>query len=253
MFLLLSVAALVAGPFVYALGQERKAARQFLDGFVFITIAGIVCVHIVPSSLSVGGVWALLFLLLGLGFPGALERIFKRAVHQAHSFILFVAALGLVVHAVIDGLALLPVAEPAQQGLMAALWSNQLALGVILHRLPVGMAIWWSLRPQFGVGVAVVVFAMIIVATTLSYSFAGEILQMAETRSIAYFQSFVAGSLVHVVAFGISHTHDAHVEGGGLASELPLVEAVSTDAWGYRLGILVGMFLVFTLPLLHWD
>ena len=136
---------------------------------------------------------------------------------------------------------------------MAALWSNQLALGVILHRLPVGMAIWWSVRPQFGLRIALAVFAVLIIATGASYSFAAEILQMAETSSIAYFQSFVAGSLVHIVAFGINHRHDTHVEGSSVAEELPAVEAVSTDAWGYRLGILVGMFLVFTLPLLHWD
>lgn len=248
MALLLSVAALLAGPFVYALGQRRQAARQFLDGFVFITIAGIVCVHIVPSALSSGGSLALVFLLLGLGFPVGLERIFRRAIHQAHSFILLIAALGLVIHALIDGIALLPTSPARTDGALAALWSNQLALGVILHRLPVGMAIWWSLRPQFGRNAAIVMFAVIIVATAISYGFAGPILAVAETSSVAYFQSFVAGSLVHVVAFGVSHTHDSHVEG-----ELPPGEAgsASSDAWGYRLGILVGMFLVFTLPHLH--
>jgi len=256
-FLLLSVAALVAGPFVYALGQRRTAGRQFLDGFVFITIAGIVCVHIVPSALATGGLSALAFLLLGLGFPVALERIFRRAVHQAHSVILLIAALGLVVHAVIDGVALVPINDIETQGLMAALWSNQLALGVILHRLPVGMAIWWSLRPQFGLTSAVSIFAIIIVVSSVSYSYAGSILAMAETRSIAYFQSFVAGSLVHIVAFGVSHTHDTHIESGitaeGLSAAAAEGQRASTDAWGYRLGILVGMFLVFTLPLLHWD
>lgn len=248
MALFLSVAALLAGPFVYALGQRKLAARQFLDGFVFITIAGIVCVHIVPSALSAGGSAALLFLLCGLGFPVALERVFSRAVHQAHSFILFVAALGLVVHALIDGIALMPVQQEAAQGVMAALWSNQLALGVILHRLPVGMAIWWSIRPQFGRNVAVAVFAVIIVTSAISYSFAGPLLEVAETRSLAYFQSFVAGSLVHIVAFGVSHSHDSHVEGEPVSDDTSRV-----DAWGYRLGILVGMFLVFTLPHLHAD
>jgi zinc transporter ZupT len=249
MSLFLSIAALLAGPFVYALGQRNLAARQFLEGFVFITIAGIVCVHIVPSALAAGGGLALLFLLLGLGFPVALERIFDRAVHQAHSFILFIAALGLIIHALIDGIALTPpAAESVEgQGLMAALWSNQLALGVILHRLPVGMAIWWSLRPQFGHKTAIMVFAVIIIATAISYSYAGPIVAMTESRSLAYFQSFVAGSLVHIVAFGVSHTHDHPVE----AHPPPRESMPRMDDWGYRLGILVGMFLVFTLPQLH--
>ena len=203
----------------------------------------------VPSALSSGGSLALVFLLLGLGFPVGLERVFRRAIHQAHSFILLIAALGLVIHALIDGIALLP-APPAQPGGgVADLWSNQLALGVILHRLPVGMAIWWSLRPQFGRNAAIVMFAVIIVATAISYGFAGPVLAVAETSSVAYFQSFVAGSLVHVVAFGVSHTHDSHVEGELAPGESGATP--SSDAWGYRLGILVGMFLVFTLPYLH--
>jgi hypothetical protein len=249
MSLFLSIAALLAGPFVYALGQRNRAARQFLEGFIFITIAGIVCVHIVPSALTAGGGLALLFLLLGLGFPVALERIFDRAVHQAHSFILFIAALGLVLHAFIDGIALTtPDPESTEgRGLIAALWSNHLALGVILHRLPVGMAIWWSLRPQFGQNTAVMVFVAIIIATAVSYSYAGPIMALTESRSLAYFQSFVAGSLVHIVAFGASHTHDQPLEASPESPEV----SPGMDAWGYRLGILVGMFLVFTLPHLH--
>jgi len=240
MYLLLSVAALLAGPYVYALGQTRRQARYFCDGFVFITIAGIVCVHIIPSALTLGGALALVFLLAGLCFPVLLERVFHRAMHRAHGVVLLLAALGLAVHAVLDGIALVPVQVATQEGLVGAFWSNQLALSVILHRVPVGMAIWWSLKPEFGQRAAVATFALIIGFTTIAYVFAGPMLALAETRSLAYFQSFVAGSLVHVVAFGISHAHDARVEPGG-----------SVDAWGYRLGILLGMFLVFTLPLLH--
>lgn len=241
MYLLLSVAALLAGPFVYALGQTRRQARYFCDGFVFITIAGIVCVHIVPSALAQGGAWALAFLLAGLGFPVLLEKVFHRAMHQAHGVILLLAVLGLAVHAVLDGIALLPSAESVEEGLAGpGFWTNQLALSVILHRVPVGMAIWWSLRPEFGQRAALGIFVLIIGFTTIAYVFAAPMVAMAESRSVAYFQSFVAGSLVHVVAFGISHAHEARVEPG-----------VGVNAWGYRLGILVGMFLVFTLPLLH--
>ena len=105
----LSVVALLLGPFVYAWGQSRPTARQVLDGFVFITIAGIVCVHIIPASITNGGPWALLFLALGLAFPVLLERQFHHLMHKAHDVILVLAALGLAVHAMVDGIALLPV------------------------------------------------------------------------------------------------------------------------------------------------
>lgn len=244
----LSVLALILGPFVYAWGQQRPTARQVLDGFVFITIAGIVCVHIIPVSISNGGLWAVVFLLLGLAFPVVLERQFHHLMHKAHGVILLLAALGLAVHAMIDGIALLPLetlggqagAATAGEGGLATLLDNQLAIGVILHRLPVGMAIWWSLRPHLGAPVAIGVFALIIAATAAAYFLGGPVVELAETRSLACFQAFVAGSLVHVVAFGVTHDHSGHIESRPQGSH-----------WGYRVGILLGLFLVFTAPHIH--
>jgi hypothetical protein len=54
------------------------------------------------------------------------------------------------------------------------------------------------------------------------------------------FNAFVAGSLVHVVAFGVSHEHDGDHHAGATGG-----------SWGYRVGILLAMFLVFTVPRLH--
>jgi hypothetical protein len=243
----LSVVALLLGPFVYAWGQSRPTARQVLDGFIFITIAGIVCVHIIPASISNGGVLALGFLLLGLAFPVVLERQFHHLMHKAHGVVLLLAALGLAVHAMVDGIALLPLevlaANPgpvADSAWYSGLLDNQLAIGVILHRLPVGMAIWWSLRPHLGAPVAIAIFALIIAATGLAYFLGGPVVELAETRSLACFQAFVAGSLVHVVAFGVSHDHSGHIESRPQGSH-----------WGYRVGILLGLFLVFTAPHIH--
>jgi len=246
MTLLLSIIALLAGPALYGLGRRQPGVRQILDGFVFITIAGIVCVFIAPKSIEVGGLAAVLFLLAGLFFPVVIEILFRRSMHGAHTFILVLAALGLVLHAVVDGVALLPT-DPASlpdigrdDGLYGSLFQNQLALGVILHRLPVGMAIWWSLRPVFGAPVAVATFLVIIAATVSAYFLGDAFVSVAEGRSLAYFQAFVSGSLVHVVAFGISHEHHEH---GNLST--------STQGWGYRVGILIGMFVIFTVPHIH--
>ncbi len=55
MFLPLSIAALLLGPVVYTVGRRNRIVRQVLDGFIFITIAGIVTVHIIPEALAGGG------------------------------------------------------------------------------------------------------------------------------------------------------------------------------------------------------
>ena len=228
MNLVLSITALLLGPVVYALGRRQRVAREVLDGFIFITIAGIICVNIIPESLAVGGWSAGLFLVLGIGFPVLIERGFHSAMHQAHVLVLVLAAVGLVIHAIVDGIALLPMHD------------SKLASAVILHRLPVGMAIWWSLRPNLGLPVAIAAFATIIIASAAAYFLGAPSVALAEARSIAFVQAFVAGSLIHIVAFGVTHEHDQHIE--------PVAQAQN---WGYRLGILLGLFLVFTAPELH--
>ena len=74
MNLILSIAALLLGPIIYAFGRRNSAMRQILDGFIFITIAGIICVDIIPEALTVGGTLAVIFLVLGLAFPVIIER-----------------------------------------------------------------------------------------------------------------------------------------------------------------------------------
>ena len=227
--LILSIVALLLGPVVYEFGRTRPALRQFLDGIVFITIAGIVFVHIIPEAIDAGGNVAIIFLLLGLAFPVLLEHRFHDAVPQAHGFILVLAALGIVVHAAIDGIALVPSGE-------RGFWSgNELAFSVVLHRLPVGMALWWSVRPNFGKTTALGVFALIIAATVAAYVAAEPVLALAAAGSVAWFQAFVSGSLIHVAAFGASHEHAEEGE-------------TRRQGWAYRAGILLGLFLLFTLP-----
>lgn len=225
MNLILSIAALLLGPVIYAFSRRNRTLRQILDGFIFITIAGIICVDIIPEALAAGGTIAVVFLLFGIAFPVIIERGFHGAFHAAHKLVLIVAALGLIVHAIIDGIALLP----AQ--------SRDLAHAVILHRLPVGMAIWWSLRPNLGLPVAIAAFATISIATAAAYLLGGPVVELAEARSIAFLQAFVSGSLIHVVAFGVTHDHGGHIE-----------PVAKSQDWGYRVGILLGLFLVFTAP-----
>lgn len=245
----LSTAALLLGPLIYAWGRTHPSAKQVLDGFVLVAVAGIVCVNIIPSAIDLGGWLALAALTAGLVFPVVIEKVFHHSMHRAHVFIVVLAALGLVLHAVIDGIALLPGlhAEIANGGNQTAgpvstrggPVNNPLALGVILHRLPVGMALWWSVRPHFGIPAAVLTFGLLIAATGLAYLLGAPIVELATTRSLVLFQAFAAGSLVHVVAFGVSHLHRG--------DEV----FVPTDNWGFRAGILLGMFVVFAVPHIH--
>ncbi len=237
----LSTVALLLGPLIFARGRQRPGVRQFLDGFILVTVAGIVCVFIIPDAIAAGGRLALVFLLVGLAFPIAIERVFHRLEHQAHVFIVILAAIGLVVHALIDGIALLPELGAAtggpKAGWLQSMPDNELAISVILHRIPIGMAIWWSVRPSFGTPAAVATFVLLIGATAAAYFLGAAVIEVAEARSLGYFQAFVAGSLVHVVAFGVSHEHTE-----------PAIGAGAYSGWGFRAGVVFGMFMLFVLP-----
>jgi hypothetical protein len=242
MTLLFSILALLLGPFIYAVGRRQPTIRLVLDGFIFAAVAGIVCVDIIPNALISGGAFALLALAFGLAFPVVAEKTFGKAAHKAHVFVVILAAIGLIVHAVIDGIALLPdfstLSERGSPLFDGKLFGGQLALGVILHRIPVGMAIWWSVRASFGSTAAIATFGFMIAATSAAYFFGAPIVAIAETQSLALFQAFVAGSLVHIVAFGVSHDHSTDPVPAG-------------QEWGYRVGILIGMFVIFSAPNIH--
>ncbi|MEM8767718.1 MAG: hypothetical protein AAGE43_09765 [Pseudomonadota bacterium] len=215
--------ALLAGPALVALAERRPATRETLDGFVLITIAGIVGLHILPEAWDALGAVSVVLFLAGLAFPVLLEAVYRRALERAHLVVLLVAAVGLVVHSMLDGIALLPAVDENGHA------EHQLAIGVIVHRLPVGMAVWWLLRPRFGAVVALSVFALIILGTAVTYGLGAG--HDFEPLALTLFQCFVAGSLLHVALFGASHEHKARA-----------------GSWWFRAGLLLGGAAVFLLP-----
>lgn len=281
MNLALSLLALAFGPLLYGLFRRAETVRSTLDGFLFVTIAGIVVVHIVPDVFAIAGLTAIVFLALGVSFALAVERYPATQTTQGYSWIVMIGALGLVIHAAMDGIALLPgdhlhgadgdhlhglgsdhqhgsgaghlhsvlpdhqhadahAEEELSPGGFAGLLNNHLALGVILHRIPVGMAIWWTLRPQVGSPIAVATLALIAGSTTGAYLFGEPILDLMQTGSVACFQAFVAGTLLHVIVVSTAR-HRAGRAG----------DSTHYSQIGERLGVIAGLFLVYLVPHAH--
>lgn len=184
---LLSTFALLLGPFIYALGRGNATVRRGLDVFIIIAVAWIIGVHIIPDAVKTGGLLAVVFLGIGIVFPLVMQRVLHLATGTTHFAMSVLAAVALALHAIIDGIALIP-----GNG-------EHLPTAVMLHRLPVGMAIWWTFRPAIGRASAVAAFVIIIAATGLAFFAASPIVELAESRNLALFQAFVSGSLVDLV------------------------------------------------------
>lgn len=267
MNLVLSLVALALGPLLYGACRKMNFVRSGLDGLLFVTIAGIVVVHIVPDVYNVAGFTALAFLAAGVGLAFLVERRPSLGNGDRYTWIILLGAIGLVIHAVMDGIALLPIdhlsgAEAdahhghshgpkltlrhehldghTHSGGLTDLFSNHLAFGVILHRIPVGMAIWWTVRPRLGKSIAIGALAIIAIATSAAYILGEPVIALMEAKSVACFQAFVAGTLLHVIVF-TSVRRDTEI------TEKPHAQTVI----GERLGIMAGLILIFLVPHAH--
>lgn len=218
-----SLLALGTGPLIYSRAAPHSFFGRALDGFVFVAIAGLVGLEMLPEVVGHAGWWVLLAVALGLWGPSWLERIFRRAAHRMHMLTVLLSAVGLVVHTVFDGAAL------------SAETSGPLGLAIVIHRIPVSLAVWWLLRPVWGPVMPLLMLAAMAGGTAAGYLLGGGLHVEEAEVGFAALQAFVAGSILHVVF------NRPHLEPG-------LVDAPVKSDVADGLGSLLGL-LVFVLML----
>ncbi|HSR70520.1 MAG TPA: permease [Acidobacteriota bacterium] len=186
-----SIVALFAGPLLYPQLSRRREMRAVLDGFIFVTISGLVLLSVLPDLIAQGGWTVLLFAAIGMMGPTLLEGMSRRIRHEAHLAAIILGLVGLGLHAMADGAALV---EASHGGSF-----SMLALAVVLHRFPVGLTIWWLLRPESGVKVRYLVLLLMSAGTVAGFMAGDWISSGFSGQGMVWFQAVVAGSLLHVV------------------------------------------------------
>ncbi|BAJ04235.1 hypothetical protein [Shewanella violacea] len=230
LYLLASCIALLLGPVFYRFFSTEHGLQKGLDGFIFVSLGGLVLLHILPELLEHGGFISIIFVIIGVWGPTASEKLFHRYSEVTHNLTLILGVGGLLLHTITDGGAMVL----AQQDDVSIL----LALGIILHRLPVGLAIWWLVKPQVGSRWAMAVLAGMMLLTGVGY-FAGEqMLTHLSLDNTVYLQAFVTGSILHVVLHQ-PHGHHSQDE----------TSKVNQQKHEYHAGIgsLLGIGLLFLL------
>ncbi|CAM2063731.1 Permease [Sulfidibacter corallicola] len=231
--LVISLLPLFAAPLLHWLCTKRSALLHLLDGFIFVAIGGLILSEILPEAVAHGGWWALLFVILGMAVPTLSERLFH-SEKQIHSIALALGLIGLFLHAITDGAALAPSAHDGHDHHAHQI----LSLGVLLHRIPIGLTIWWFVKPQFGRKVALLVLVLIGVGTILGHELAPAILAPLNTSGMSFFQAFVAGSLIHIVF------HRPHTKGSGCSHH-------QEGNWAEGFGNLLGAGVVIYIASHH--
>ncbi|HEX7662938.1 MAG TPA: permease [Polyangiaceae bacterium] len=208
LFLVFSLVALAAGPLLAGVARRRPWAVDLADGFVVVAVGGLVVLHVVPSSIEMSGPWALVAALLGLIAPLALERFDPAHDHAHHdhhhdhdhgekrsirsSIVAALVLCGVAIHAILDGAAMLELGQtPA---------ARALAISVVIHRIPVGLAIWWLVRPRRGLAAALTLIAVEGGGGIVGFLVGGALLSGPLAPHLSLFQAALAGALLHVLA-----------------------------------------------------
>lgn len=230
--LILSILILAAGPLCYRFVARDARLRALLDGFIIISVGGLILLHVLPESVASIGAGALAAAAAGVLLPLLFERFGGLAARGTHILLMAVAWIGLLTHTMLDGLTL--------AAHMHAEVSASLAAAIVLHRLPVALLIWWLVRPRYGRRVAAGALAAVGAATLVGFGVEGHLHELGGNSPVfAYIQAMVAGSLLHVILH-----NDHHDDGTSLYSPAQRTRAEA-------IGGLLGASLVVAMPIIE--
>ena len=193
-YMLLSVAALAVGPAVAGPMQRRAHMRAAIDGFVLIMVGGLCMTAILPHAYEAIGPWALPLAALGFGLPHFSERRLHRHEEHEHEeprLLLALAVAGLGLHAAVDGASLALGSEHT---------TRAIAIAILFHRIPVGLFIWWSMRPRFGLLGTSAILGLLALSTVVGYSVGSGLHELASGIGGGALHALLAGGLLHIIA-----------------------------------------------------
>jgi uncharacterized membrane protein YraQ (UPF0718 family) len=250
--LILSILTLFIGPIIYRKVAESETLLEVIDGFIFVSIAALVMQHILPASAGEGGFLILCCLLFGFIGPNVLESRLSKAGHNIHTGVLLFGVIGLALHAALDGAALVTesVIEHADGISITHGLIDSLPIAIILHRLPVGLTLWFLIRPNFGRAYALIALLALSLMTTVGY-FGAEALahELHDHHWLELVQAFAAGAILHVVVFRF-HLDEQQEHGGSCCGSTDTAPQRSISIGGiFRIpaesvGNILGLLLV---------
>ena len=187
------------GPILYRQLHPRPEAVRFVDGFVYLAVPALVAWQVLPHVWVQGSPAPLVALAAGFLLPAAAERASHGLAERTDDLALVIGLSGIALHAGLEGAALVP----GDTGV-----ELPFVLAVTLHRIPVGLVIWWLIRPRFGIPAAAAAVGSVMVATAVGFVIGTELLGETHYRGFELYQALVSGSLVHVVFHQGRHDHD---------------------------------------------
>ena len=177
----------LAGVLIYVTMHHRPRTVRLLDTTVIVALPLLVAVQVVPHAWAERSLAPVVVVALGAGLLALVERLSHTLARHTDDVTILFAVLGLSVHALVEGSALTAGASPT------------FVLAVVVHRVALGLLIWWLVAPRHGVPVAAAGVAAIVAATLAGYVVGAGIMTDVPFVDRALLEAFVAGTLLHVV------------------------------------------------------
>ncbi|MCY4402873.1 MAG: hypothetical protein OXD54_09885 [Candidatus Poribacteria bacterium] len=237
-FLVIATVTVVFGALIAILYQDRLTEYRIIFGFTAGAVLGFVLMLMVHLFTEVGYFTIIVmwggFLLIWLleKFTHRLHARFGNQEEGKKSSIwgVTITIIGLSIHSVMDGVSLSIAAEKQTVGIA-------LAIGVLLHRLPVATVITTALHRDYGIGKTALWLTPLII-TPFVGAFIGERLIHSIFKDFAnYLFAFALGSLLHVVVDGL--------KGGCVPSEEKMS---NTTKIAFVMGILITFCVMYFIP-----
>ena len=248
-YLAISSVTVLLGAGLAIVFREKQTEFRLIFGFTAGAVLGFVVmliVHLVWEESNLMKVNYLMILVMWVGFlliwmlENLTHRIRERfgnqtEVHKKNVWGVNLTLIGLSIHAIVDGFNLSTAAKDLTDGIV-------LALGVLLHRLPVATVITTALRHNYGVGRTMLHLIPLIMAPFVG-AFMGESLQQGVFMELTeYLTVFAVGTLLHVVMDGL--------RGGCVPSE----EKISSSTKiAFVIGLILTLCAVFFIPGLEHE
>jgi uncharacterized protein len=194
--LIASILPIVFAPLVWRVVVKHRCLSGVLEGFVIVSVGGIVLLQIIPSVIAQAGLIAVVAGALGMTIPWFIERLDRRRAVVGGPRSMWISSLGmlaLALHGMLDGAALAAAEIEPAHGLA-------LALAVLVHRLPEALAIWWIAAPRLGKTTAGVISVALVLATLLGYGVVVEHHDIIGSGWWVLLQAALVGSLLHILA-----------------------------------------------------
>lgn len=197
-YLIAALAAPIAGPLFYRVLHDHPRAVRLVDGSVYVAVPALLAWQVGHLAIERSPLPILAAAGAGIAIPSIAERVSHALHRHTDELALLMGVSGLTLHALLEGAALVP----GQAGI-----AIPFGLAIVLHRIPVGLVIWWLVRPRYGTTAALLAVGAIVLVTLAGYALGSEVLSGIHGAGADLYQAFVSGSLVHVVFHQGRHDH----------------------------------------------